>query len=313
MTKQVFSEPKKDREMTGHDLITTVHYYNDPGDGSAPTPVYVGSSQVTNERPMVPTTVTVTDVTGDERSFTLDTHGFQFHSHTSKEKDFHEKEVPANYYPECEQLLKDMQHNAGVDRRGRPRTLTSPLTLRDFSNSTGASRVIAFDYKVRRGPSFWHKLGEHNTKSRGPLHRAHVDQSYDGAVIRLREALPDEADELLLSRRWQIINIWRPLKTVYKDPLAFADARSVDDKDLVAASIIFTKTGRRLESWTVKPNPLHRWHYKHAQQPDEVVLIKCFDSDASVARRVPHCAVEDPDERGMECRESVEVRLFVFY
>ncbi|KAK3694386.1 hypothetical protein B0T22DRAFT_402970 [Podospora appendiculata] len=272
--------------MTGHDLLTTVHYYDDPGDGSAPTPVYVGCSQVTNERPMVPTPVTVTDVTGDERSFTLDRHGFQFHSHTSKEKEFHEKEVPANYYPECEQLLKDI---------------------------TGASRVVAFDYKIRRGPSFWHKLGEHNTQSRGPLHRAHVDQSYDGAVIRLRERFADEADELL-SRRWQIINIWRPLKTVYKDPLAFADARSVDDRDLVAASIIFTRTDRRLESWTVKASPLHRWYYKYAQQPDEVVLIKCFDSDnVSVARRVPHCAVENPDERENKCRESVEVRLFVFY
>lgn len=25
-----------------HDLITTINYYNDPGDGGAPMPVYVG-------------------------------------------------------------------------------------------------------------------------------------------------------------------------------------------------------------------------------------------------------------------------------
>jgi hypothetical protein len=63
-----------------------------------------------------------------------------------------------------------------------------------------------FDHKVRRGPSYWHKLGHFNTKSRGPLHRAHVDQSYNGAVIRLRESFPDIADQLM-ARRWQIINV----------------------------------------------------------------------------------------------------------
>ena len=105
--------------------------------------------------------------------------------------------------------------------------------------------------------------------------------------------------------------IWRPIKTIHKDPLALADATSVADADLVAASIIYPK--KRSESWTVKPNPAHRWYFKYAQKPDEVVLIKCFDTEMSVARRVPHCAVEDPTEVDNECRESVEVRCLVFY
>ena len=61
----------------------------------------------------------------------------------------------------------------------------------------------------------------------------------------------------------------------------------------------------------------HKWFYKYRQEPDEVVLIKCFDSDQSVkARRTPHCAVKDGQEDGGEAegnRESVEVRLLVFY
>ena len=107
--------------------------------------------------------------------------------------------------------------------------------------------------------------------------------------------------------------VWRPLKTVCKDPIAVADAASVPDTDLVAAAIIHKETGHRLESWAIKPNPAHRWYFKYAQRPDEVLLIKCFDSDASVARRAPHCAVEDPDETASECRESIEVRCLVFY
>ncbi|KAK3362335.1 hypothetical protein B0T25DRAFT_4085 [Lasiosphaeria hispida] len=272
--------------VQGHNLITTVNYYKDPGDGSPPTPVYVGSSQVTNERPMVSTVVTVTDVTGAEDSFTLDRHGFQFGNHESNAAGFHNEDtLRAEYYPECEQLLKSV---------------------------TGATRVVAFDHKVRRGPSYWHKIGADNAKSRGPLHNAHVDQSYDGALIRLRQQFSDEAEDLR-KRPWQIINIWRPIKTVYKDPLAVADATSVSDTDLVAASIVYARSGRRMESWAVKPNPAHRWYFKYAQRPDEVILIKCFDSDEAAVRRVPHCAVEDPDQKDSECRESVEVRCLVLY
>jgi hypothetical protein len=108
--------------------------------------------------------------------------------------------------------------------------------------------------------------------------------------------------------------VWRPIKTIRKDPLAVADAKSVDEDDLVAASIVYARSGRRMESWTVKANPKHRWYFKHGMRPDEVVLIKCFDSDeTAAARRVPHCAVEDPDETDADCRESVEVRCMLFY
>jgi hypothetical protein len=73
--------------------------------------------------------------------------------------------------------------------------------------STGASRVLVFDHKVRRGPAYWHKLGRSNAASRGPLQRAHVDQSYNGAVLRLRELFPEETDQIMASKRWQIINV----------------------------------------------------------------------------------------------------------
>jgi hypothetical protein len=85
----------------------------------------------------------------------------------------------------------------------------------------------------------------------------------------------------------------------------------VFNSDLVEATIVYAD--REAKTWTVKPNPAHRWYFKYAQQPDEVVLIKCFDTLESVARRTPHCAIEDPDEKDKECRESVEVRCLVFY
>ena len=35
-----------------------------------------------------------------------------------------------------------------------------------------------------------------------------------------------------------------------------------------------------------RPNPAHRWYFKYAQRPDEVTLIKCFDTveEPGVAR-----------------------------
>jgi hypothetical protein len=53
--------------------------------------------------------VTVRDVRGREKDFTLDENGFQLHRHTASEKDFLDDEkIKAGYYAETEQLLKDV-------------------------------------------------------------------------------------------------------------------------------------------------------------------------------------------------------------
>jgi hypothetical protein len=99
---------------------------------------------------------------------------------------------------------------------------------------------------------------------------------------------------------------------VLKDPLAVADAHSVPDSDLVGAALIYPN--RRGETFTVKPNPNHAWYFKYGQRPDEVTLIKCYDSlKDGRARRVPHSAFTDPAEEDKYSRESIEVRALVFY
>jgi hypothetical protein len=57
-----------------------------------------------------------------------------------------------------------------------------------------------------------------------------------------------------------------------------------------------------------------RWFYKSGLTPDEVLLIKCFDSKLDGrARRVPHTAFEVPGTEDREKRESIEVRCLVFH
>ncbi|KAK3321884.1 hypothetical protein B0H66DRAFT_552856 [Apodospora peruviana] len=267
-----------------HHVPTTLNYWADPGDGSAPTPIYIGKGRVTNERPHRAHNFLVHDVSGEEAAYTLDSHGFQYVHHFSHEKDFtDEQAIKTVYYPECEQLLK---------------------------NVTGASRVHVFNHKVRRGPTQWHHLGLKNLANRGPVTRTHVDQSYVGAERRLRWEFPSEGDELV-KRRYQIINIWRPIETILKDPIAVADANSVPDADLVGAEL--NEDDFRGESWVVRYNPNHRWFYKHKMAPEDVLLIKCFDSDALVARRALHSAFEDAAYRDAKSRQSIEVRCLVCY
>ena len=71
---------------------------------------------------------------------------------------------------------------------------------------------------------------------------------------------------------------------------------------------------RRGETLTVRPNEKHRWYYLYGQTPEEVLLIKCFDSKLDGrARRVPHTAFVNPETEGEMARESIEVRALVFH
>ena len=175
---------------------------------------------------------------------------------------------------------------------------------------TGASRVFIFDHTVRRVPK--DQRGPPDTISlRGPVNRVHIDQSYSAAKSRVPHHLPDEA-ETLLTTRYQVINVWRPIKPVLKDPLAVADAHSVPDSDLISVGLIYPN--RQGETYTVKPNPNHRWYYLYGQTPEEVLLIKCFDSKLDGrARRVPHTAFINPETADEYSRESIEVRALVFH
>jgi hypothetical protein len=90
---------------------------------------------------------------------------------------------------------------------------------------------------------------------RGPVKLVHIDQSYSASLSRVAHHLPEDAEKLLQGRV-QIINVWRPIKTVHRDPLAVADAKSVDDSSLVAIQLIYPD--RVGETYGVKHDPAHR-------------------------------------------------------
>ena len=57
----------------------------------------------------MPVEVVVNDISGREAEYTLDSHGFQVVQRASKEKKFvDDDQIKRDYYPETEQLLKDV-------------------------------------------------------------------------------------------------------------------------------------------------------------------------------------------------------------
>lgn len=73
---------------------------------------------------------------------------------------------------------------------------------------------------------------------------------------------------------------------------------------------------REGESMSVKFNPNQKWKYLRGMEPDECVLLKCFDSktDDGNAVLAPHTAFADPSaSANAPYRESIELRLLVFY
>ena len=113
--------------------------------------------------------------------------------------------------------------------------------------------------------------------------------------------------------RVAIITVWRGIgQTVESHPLAFAEARSSDPDDLIPVE---RRSEERIgEIQHLVHNPAQKWYYLPKLQQDEVILIKCFDSDDSKAKLTAHTAFEDPGAPdGAAPRQSIESRTFVFY
>ncbi|KAG6866317.1 hypothetical protein C0991_005784 [Blastosporella zonata] len=231
--------------------------------------------------------ITVENVRGKESDFTIDTAGFQLVHHPAKHTTFLEDaEIQREYYPESIELLKSV---------------------------TGASKIVIFDHTIRRRRPG--EIDDEPTK-RQPVSQAHVDQTTKASIDRVHRHLPAEEAPELLKRRFQIINLWRPISRPALDwPLGLCDYRSVDPKkDTFPVALVYPD--REGETLGVKFNPNQKWKYFRGVTPEEAILIKCFDSvqDGSVAVFTPHTGFEDPTTpAGTPPRESIELRALVFY
>jgi len=174
---------------------------------------------------------------------------------------------------------------------------------------TGAGRVHIFDHTVRASDP-----GIREAKHiREPSTLVHNDYTVKSGFVCLDENLDEEAIKLK-QRHFQIINIWRPLvDSLQSWPLAFCDARSVAEADMVDAERRATNhTG---EISLAIHNPRHKWFYYSQMKPQEVLVFKTFDSENG--GKMPyaiHTAIDISElYPNAVARESIETRAFVFY
>lgn len=157
-----------------------------------------------------------------------------------------------------------------------------------------------------------------------PARFAHIDQSPNGARTLLFDNLPELADKLSKTR-WGIVNIWRPLKTIRRDPLTLCDSRTIRDEDLAIVQSKLPKKGEGkgyydtvskgegFETLELRANPDHQWWWASNLTPEEALVFKIFDSKRSIKGRSAHTAFVNPGTEHFETRQSMELRSFVFY
>ena len=216
-------------------------------------------------------------------SLSLEQQGLVFVEHKTKVVDFFdEQQVKSIYYPEIESLIK---------------------------RESGASRVVIFDHALRSGDE-----AEREEKLiRNPVLQAHNDYTEWSGPNRLREILPDEAYELL-KHRFAIIQVWRAIhRPIEANPLALADARSVEFDDWMVAERRYPH--RVGQTYRLKYNPKHKWIYFPNMRPDEAIVFKVYDSETDGrARFTAHTSFHDPATKpGALARQSIEMRAFAFF
>lgn len=213
----------------------------------------------------------------------LDREGFVLVPHKTSVSDFYDPDqIEAVYRAEVERLVVEV---------------------------TGARRAHVFDFTLRAEADDIQEA----RKVRSPVKRVHNDYTERSGPRRVRDLLPEEADELL-ERRFAIVNVWRPMfGPLLSRPLALLDARSIAPSDLIATE---RRARDRIgEIQHVTYNADHRWYYFPGQERDEAVLVKTYDSATDGRTRfAAHSAFEDPttppDARP---RESIEARVFAFF
>jgi hypothetical protein len=200
---------------------------------------------------------------------------------------------------------------ANVQRSDEVRRILYPEAERLILEATGVERAIVFDHNVRSAAQ---PSGTADARGvREAVRRAHNDYTVTSGPQRARDLLSSQPTELE-GRRFAFVNVWRPLRGPVRDtPLAVCDARTIDERDLVATDMRYPdRTG---ETYALTFNPNHRWYFVPGMQIDEALLIKCFDSSSDgLARFSAHGAFDDPTvPPGGPPRESIELRALALY
>lgn len=227
--------------------------------------------------------VRIADGRAAGHEFTLDETGFTLVRHETSVSDFYDADqLKSVYEQEAAELIRKL---------------------------TGASRAVVFDHTFRTDSDDIRQARQ--VRDAVPL--VHNDYTERSARQRVRDLLPDEAEDLL-SRRFAILNIWRSVGGVVETmPLALCDACSIPDASIFPMERRARDRIGEMQQATFAPE--HRWYWFPRMGRDEALVFKTFDSATDGrARRSLHSAFVNPDAPSdAPPRESLDTRVFAFF
>ncbi|KAF2838489.1 hypothetical protein M501DRAFT_934638 [Patellaria atrata CBS 101060] len=179
----------------------------------------------------------------------------------------------------------------------------------------GAQDVTIFDWMLRKRAISFPVRKEGEEEAAQPSLSAHIEViDYTTAELdgRLDQYFGAEKEKVM-GRRYQVINIWKPLTGPCRDyPMAYCDPTSVNrEKDLFLVDEVFPTVAN--EVFQVYHNPNHIWYYVPDQLDSEVSIFNAYDSEKGQELAVPHCSFNLGEAGSGIPRQSIEVRAFIFY
>jgi hypothetical protein len=276
------------------DVRAEVHYVRNPPPAGAEPLTFVTEDESRSTMVVTPgEEVVLHDLRGTVTS--LDVEGFELVAHRSAVEDFHaieeSPEVDALYLAEMEAFVAEL---------------------------TGADRVLMLGGgKKRYGEGAVDRLADlANAKPARYVHGDVTDVSGPELAAGMARGTPGvDLDDV---GRWAMYNVWRAITPPPQDfPLAVCDARTIAAGDELTVTALTAVRGLGEIAFATAaylPNPAHRWCWFRDMTPEEVLVFKTHDTDASRAHRVAHTAFTDPTcPPGTPTRASVEIRALALF
>ncbi|GAA5916058.1 hypothetical protein JCM6882_008301 [Rhodosporidiobolus microsporus] len=177
----------------------------------------------------------------------------------------------------------------------------------------GARNAVYYNYHVRRriAEDDPEHPKEFDPKKLQPALVAHVDGSQKVAFERACRFL-GLSEEEGRKERLAVINLWRPIVgPVMDSPLAVCDARTARLEDLEITTDVYG------EGSFARYSPRLKFSYLRDMMPDEMLMLRCFDSTKGPSEGgvTIHTGFVDEERSGpgWPLRQSIEIRCCVMY
>ncbi|KAN0122944.1 hypothetical protein V8E51_001270 [Hyaloscypha variabilis] len=305
----------------------TRHY-----DGPSPADPRTGTAAGSANREANPQLMPITDIRSllfqPSPAFTLDTHGFTVIKHPSallfppytRDSWNNASLLESIHYPEIEQVVKDQTGaktvlilggtaRARLFREPERRPTPAPVPEGTVLPNTNKGNYPAFTANRPRVHGF------DKGQEQGPAKKPHIDFGVDGARATLRNWRQDIADEgrdiIAAEKEAEALpgGLWENYKGrrwgVFWD---------LETKDLV--SYFMRPPGIHGQYETdiklAKASQKHKWYWCKDQQPDELTILKFWDSESEkpgskIAGGIPHTSFHLEGTDDLPPRESLEV------